>query len=591
MKFNVRSTIIISIFIAISACGMNTNGAVNTELSDTNIDQNEKLSIVQVFKENEDQPMNERIELFYKLKKESPTAYDFENEEALNFYGYQLLWNNEDNDAFLIFKMLVSEFPNSSNVYDSYGEIHLKMGDKNQALINYKKSLELNPDNFNAEDQIAFILDPSKTPEIPADKFLRVYEVGEYQKDLDELGNKIITTHPNVFKFISEKDFRKLIDAKKSLITPTTTFAEFIWHCDEIIASVNCSHTSVSGFYEELEMLPVELSFPMQTRWINDQLFVIDPMNNGSQVKIKEEITSINGLPVSDLVKEIYKHLPSQGYIETTKRHLFNVWSTCLIPYAMNFPDSYTITLKGSEKPIVLNKAQEKRILHTDPSIQNCKKDLCLEFVNNGKTALLTIGSFDYYKFRNSYQYFKDFIDSCFLEINSKKSKNLIIDVRRNGGGSSSASIHLLRYLVDKPFTYSSNVQFKGKKEVVEGEESVDPYENRFDGNLYFLIDGVGNSTTGHFMSIVKVLKLGTIIGEELGSNQFCTGGGKTLRLSYTKLVYTVAEDTYESMATSLPDEKGILPDIYVTQSADEYLNKIDAVKESALKLIEKNEK
>jgi hypothetical protein len=570
---------------------MNTNGAVNTELSDTNIDQNEKLSIVQVFKENEHLPMNERIELFYKLKKESPTAYDFENEEALNFYGYQLLWNNEDKDAFLIFKMLVSEFPNSSNVYDSYGEIHLKMGDKNQALINYKKSLELNPDNFNAEDQIEYILDPQKKPENPADKFSKVYKEDEYREDLDQLGKKITTTHPNVFKFISEKDFWKLIEEKKNLITSKTTFAEFIWHCDEIIASVNCSHTSVSGFYQEMEMLPVELNFPLQTRWINEQLFVIDPMNNESKVNLKAEITSINGVPVIDLLKNIFKHLPSQGYIETTKRHLFNVWSTCLIPYAMNFPDSYTITLKGSEKPIVLNKTQEKRILQTDPSIQNCKKDLCLEFLDNDKTALLTIGSFNYYKFRDSYAYFKDFIDSCFLEINSKKSKNLIIDVRHNGGGSQSASIHLLRYLVDKPFTYSSNVQIKGKNELVEGEESVKPYDNGYDGKLYFLIDGVGNSTTGHFMSIAKVLKLGTIIGEELGSNQFCTGGGKTLRLEHTKLVYTVAEDTYESMATSLPDETGILPDIYVTQSADEYLNKIDAVKESALKLIEKIEK
>jgi C-terminal processing protease CtpA/Prc len=570
---------------------MSKNGAANTELSDTNIDKNEKLSIVQVFKENEDLPMNERIELFYKLKKESPTAFDFENEEALNFYGYQLLWNNKDQDAFLIFKMLVSEFPNSPNVYDSYGEIHLKMGDKNQALINYKKSLELNPDNFNAEDQIAYILDPSKTPENPADKFLRVYEVGEYQKDLDELGKRLTATHPNVFKFISEKDFWKLIEEKKNLITAKTTFAEFIWHCDEIIAGVNCSHTSVSGFYEELEMLPVALSFPMQTRWINDQLFVIDPINNGSQVKIKEEITSINGLPVSDLVKEIYKHLPSQGYIETTKRHLFNVWSTCLIPYAMNFPDSYTITLKGSEKPIVLNKAEEKRILHTDPSIQHCNKNLCLEFIDNDKTALLTIGSFDYYKFRDSYAYFKDFIDSCFLEINSKKSKNLIIDVRRNGGGSQSAGIHLLRYLVDKPFIYYSDVQIDGKKEKIEGEDSVNPYENRYDGKLFFLIDGVGNSTTGHFMSIVKVLNLGTIIGEELGSNQFCSAGGKTFRLSNTKLIYTVADNTHESMATSLPDETGILPDIYVTQSVEDYINKIDAVKEKTLKLIENNEK
>jgi tetratricopeptide (TPR) repeat protein len=591
MKFNIQFTIIISTFIAISAYGINTNGVVNNEHSNTNIDQNEKLSIVQVFKENEHLPMNERIKLFYKLKKESPTTYDFENEEALNFYGYQLLWNNKDQDAFLIFKMLVSEFPNSSNAYDSYGEICLKMGDKNLALINYKKSLALNPDNFNAEDQIEYILDPRKKPENPADKFSKVYQEDEYREDLDQLGKKITTTHPNVFKFISEKDFWELIEEKKNLITSKTTFAEFIWHCDEIIASVNCSHTSVSGFYQEMEMLPVELSFPLKTRWINEQLFVIDPMDNESKVNLKDEITSINGIPVIDLLKKIYKHLPSQGYIETTKRHLFNVWSTCFIPYAMNFPATYTITLKGSEKPIVLSKAQEKAILHSDPSIQHCNKNLCLEFLHNDKTALLTIGSFDYYKFRNSYKYFKDFIDSCFLEINSKKSKNLIIDVRRNGGGSSSASIHLLRYLVDKPFTYSSNVQIKGKNVLVEGEESVKPYDNRYDGKLYFLIDGVGNSTTGHFMSIAKVLKLGTIIGEELGSNQFCTGGGKTFRLSHTKLVYSVAEDTYESMATSLPDETGILPDIYVTQSIDDYLNRIDAVKENTFKLIQKNEK
>lgn len=592
MKNKIQATIIISTFIVLLACSSsNMHRIVNADNSNSDNEQIEKLSIVQAFKENEHLSMKERIELFYKLKKERPTAYDFENEEALNFYGYQLLWNNKDQDAFLVFKMIVSEFPNSSNAYDSYGEIYLKLGDKDQALINYKKSLALNPDNFNAEDQIEYILNPNKKPENPADKFSKVYEAVKYREDLEQLSNKLITTHPNVFKFISEKDFKKLIEEKKNQITSKTTFAEFIWYCDEIIASVNCSHTSVSGFYQEMEMLPVELSFPLQTRWINEQLFVIDPMNNGDKVNLKAEITSINGVPVIDLVKNMYKHLPSQGYIETTKRHLFNVWSTCLIPYTLNFPDSYTITKKGNAKPIVLNKAQEKKVLHTDPSIQHCNKNLCLEFLHNDKTALLTIGSFDYYKFRNSYQYFKDFIDSCFLEINSKKSKNLIIDVRRNGGGSSSASIHLLRYLVDKPFTYSSNVQIKGKNDVDEGLKSVNPYDNRYNGKLYFLIDGVGNSTTGHFMSIAKVLKLGTIIGEELGSNQFCTGGGKTLRLSHTKLVYTVAEDTYESMATSLPDEKGILPDVYVTQSVDDYLNKIDAVKVQTLKLINKNEK
>ncbi|WP_392388835.1 S41 family peptidase [Flavobacterium piscinae] len=164
------------------------------------------------------------------------------------------------------------------------------------------------------------------------------------------------------------------------------------------------------------------------------------------------------------------------------------------------------------------------------------------------------------------------------------------MDVRHNGGGSQSASIHLLRYLVEKPFVYYSNADFVGKKKKIEGEEPVNPYENRYDGKIYFLIDGVGNSTTGHFMSIAKVLNLGTIIGEELGSNQFCSAGGQMLRLSNTKLIYTVADNTHESMATSLPDERGILPDLFITQSIDDYLNKIDSVMNSTLKLIVKNE-
>ena len=90
-------------------------------------------------------------------------------------------------------------------------------------------------------------------------------------------------------------------------------------------------------------------------------------------------------------------------------------------------------------------------------------------------------------------------------------------------------------------------------------------------------------------MSLVKVFNLGTIIGEELGSNQFCSAGQTICRLSHTKLEYYVADNTHESTATSLPDEKGIMPDYYVMQSIEEYLNHKDTVKEFAIKLIEKS--
>lgn len=91
-------------------------------------------------------------------------------------------------------------------------------------------------------------------------------------------------------------------------------------------------------------------------------------------------------------------------------------------------------------------------------------------------------------------------------------------------------------------------------------------------------------------MSLAKVLNLGTIVGEELGSNQFCSAGQTVCRLKYTKLQYYVANNTHVSSATILPDETGILPDHYVTQSIDDYLNKIDRVKEFTLQLAKRHE-
>jgi len=88
-------------------------------------------------------------------------------------------------------------------------------------------------------------------------------------------------------------------------------------------------------------------------------------------------------------------------------------------------------------------------------------------------------------------------------------------------------------------------------------------------------------------MSLVKKHNLGTIGGEELGSNQFCSGGQLQTRLPNTKLKFWVATNTHETTATTLPDEVGILPDHFVSQSIDDYLQQKDVVKEFALELVE----
>lgn len=560
----------------------------NNQTMDTSIKSNSgdriiRASIIQKIKELDHKPVEERIALYKKLKKESPDAYNFENEDEITMYGYGFLWADKIDEAFAIFQLIVDEF-GSANAYDSLAEAYLKKGDRDVALANYEKSLAMNPDNFNAEDQIEAIKHPEKKPLTPAEKFNKIYTAEAYKADLDQLSKSIVKIHPNVFKFISQKKFTDIVEKCKSQITENTKFGEFSYLCNKIIASINCAHTGMGGLYPENEMLPQALKFPIQTRWIGSQLYVIDPMNNSDELKPKDEILAINGVPVATLIDDIYQHVVAQGMVKTTKNHTFNTLSSSLIPYSLGLPEEYSLTLKGAQKPIVLRKS-EKAVGPYWDYLQYCEKQLCFEFLEDKKAALLTITSFNYYSW-NNLQEFVDFIDQSFREIKEKGVQNLIIDVRYNSGGSQSSAIHLLKYLVDKPFTYYSKADFPGKMGKIEGEEVIFPNDNGYNGKVLFLIDGIGNSTTGHFMSLVKFLKLGTIIGEELGSNQFCSAGSNSCRLKNTKLNYYVANNTHISTATTLPDEKGILPDHFVSQNIDDVINRKDVVKEFALGLL-----
>lgn len=76
------------------------------------------------------------------------------SESEMNSEGYRFLQNDQLDAAAAIFKLNVDAFPESFNVYDSYGEVLLLQGDKEGAIKNYKKSIELNPANQNGIDQL-----------------------------------------------------------------------------------------------------------------------------------------------------------------------------------------------------------------------------------------------------------------------------------------------------------------------------------------------------------------------------------------------------------------------------------------------------
>ena len=98
--------------------------------------------------------INEGIKLYKSLKNKNPNTYNFSDENELNQLGYKLIEKHQIEDAIKVFKLLISEFPNSANGYDSIGEAYYLSGNNKLALVNYKKSIKLNPNNSNAKAMI-----------------------------------------------------------------------------------------------------------------------------------------------------------------------------------------------------------------------------------------------------------------------------------------------------------------------------------------------------------------------------------------------------------------------------------------------------
>jgi tetratricopeptide (TPR) repeat protein len=71
------------------------------------------------------------------------------NEYEINNLGYTLMGAGKLKEAIGVFKLNVALFPNSWNVYDSLGEAYMNNGDTKLAIENYRKSVEMNPENKN----------------------------------------------------------------------------------------------------------------------------------------------------------------------------------------------------------------------------------------------------------------------------------------------------------------------------------------------------------------------------------------------------------------------------------------------------------
>lgn len=132
------------------------------------------------------------VKQYRELKTTQAANYDF-SEEVLNALGYQLLGMKKQKEAIEIFKLNVEAYPQAFNPYDSLGEAYLQAGERALALQNYKKSVELNPQNVAAVQIIKNLELPASTAPVAIEAYAGQYEVpGLGMLDITKDGDKLV---------------------------------------------------------------------------------------------------------------------------------------------------------------------------------------------------------------------------------------------------------------------------------------------------------------------------------------------------------------------------------------------------------------
>lgn len=74
--------------------------------------------------------------------------------DYLIYAGRGVAERGDFDNAILISRAIISEFPEYWKAYDAFGETYIMKGDTISGIQNFKKSVELNPQNTNAKARL-----------------------------------------------------------------------------------------------------------------------------------------------------------------------------------------------------------------------------------------------------------------------------------------------------------------------------------------------------------------------------------------------------------------------------------------------------
>jgi hypothetical protein len=451
------------------------------------------------------------------------------------------------------------------------------------------------------------------------------------QQDYSVLRTVLEKKHPSLYWYTPKDSMDYFFDAGYKAISDSMTELQFGWKIlAPLTATIHCGHTSFSmskGWNKFIKDRRIP-SFPLYMKIWNDTMAVTNNLNRkDSVIKKGTIITSINGMRSGEIINRMFDYLVEDGYSSNVNyirlsasfpyfhRNIFGLYKTYHVGYIDSNgvekntwlpyynPSVDSTDKKKAKKPGLT----EKKFTHRQKlkNIRSLRMDTTF--------SLMTINSF-------SKGHLKNFFKKSFRRMRKAKTKNLVIDIRANGGGDINNYVLLTKFLRNTSFKVSDSA-FGVTKNLrpytryissgffnnigllfVTHKEKDGRYHfrfwerhtfrpkraNHFNGNVYVLTNGLTFSASSLFCNSVKGQPNITLVGEETGGGWYGNSGimipdiilpntRLRVRLPFFRLVQ------YKHIPMK---GTGVIPDVYIGPVLKDAVNEIDTKMERVKKMI-----
>lgn len=467
-------------------------------------------------------------------------------------------------------------------------------------------------------------------------KFNQYYSSTAFKQDVVALKQILETHHPSLYWYTTkdsiDKLFIDLLNEKLYDSLPELTCRNKL---QQIVQQIKCGHTTVrfSKQFNELVAGKLYPIFPLQIKTWKDSMVVLGRYNvSDSMLKRGTIITSINGKTVSKIISEMFNLVSTDGNADNHKSQVISGNFPMWYKYCYGLDSLYKvgyINETGKEdivqvkwyKPQIDTTKKTGKIKNEIASVKQPTKSEKRKVLLESKRSLIidSASSTAYIKLSTfSGGNLPTFFRKTFKTIQQQQLKNVIFDIRENGGGRVSNAILLNKYLSSLAFKVGDTVAAQkptlkngkfinfhwaytiaklfGSKKKEDGLWHNRVYETKyfapknkyhFDGKIYIIQGGYTFSAATLFAGWLKDQNNVTIVGEETGGAYYGNSAMfiPTIYLPNTKLrvslpLYKLVMDNYRSKGS------GIIPHIEVPPSSFAIKKGIDKKIETVKQLI-----